>query len=316
MKCNYLIYGNDNYLINYNIKKILKTKKDEEITKTVYDMNEVTIEEVLDDINTFDLFNNLKIVICENATFLSSEAKKDNQNADLLVEYLEKANNDNILIISYNGDIDERKKIVKILKKNSTVIKCDKLNDNEIISFIKNKLNKSGYKISNINLFIERTGNDLQIINNELTKLMYYKLEEKIITDEDIINLVPKKMDDNIFELIDAVVIKDTKKIFELYDIMTNYYNEEPTKIIIMVANQFRLILQTKLLNKKGLTEQEIAKNLKVHPYRVKLAFQKGKNISTQKLEQYLLSLANLDLDIKMGKQNKNKALEIFFLNM
>lgn len=316
MKCNYLIYGNDNYLINYNIKKILKTKKDEEITKTVYDMNEVTIEEVLDDINTFDLFNNLKIVICENATFLSSEAKKDNQNADLLVEYLEKANNDNILIISYNGDIDERKKIVKTLKKNSTVIKCDKLNDNEIISFIKNKLNKSGYKISNINLFIERTGNDLQIINNELTKLMYYKLEEKIITDEDIINLVPKKMDDNIFELIDAVVIKDTKKIFELYDIMTNYYNEEPTKIIIMVANQFRLILQTKLLNKKGLTEQEIAKNLKVHPYRVKLAFQKGKNISTQKLEQYLLSLANLDLDIKMGKQNKNKALEIFFLNM
>ena len=315
MKSNYLIYGIEDYLIKYNIKKILKLNK--EYTKITFDMRESSIEEVLEEVNTYSLFDNSKIVICENCVFLSSEYKKDNNyNIDLLNEYLEKSNNDNILIFTINDDIDERKKIVKTIKKNSNIIKCDRLNENQIYNFIKQRLDKTNFKMEDIFSFIDRCGNNLDILVNELNKLMFYKINERYITLEDIIMLVPKKKEDNIFELIDAIVLKDIKKTFELYDIFTSYYKEEPTKIIVMVANQFRLILQVKILYNNGLSESDIAKNLKVHPYRVKLALQKSKNLSIDKLSDYLLELSELDLNIKNGNKDKFRGLESFFLNM
>jgi len=318
MNNNYLIYGNDSYLIKNNIKKIINSKKSLEPSVIYYNMEETTIEQVIEELNTFDLFDNVKIVICEKCIFLSSEGKKEQYNTDILTEYLEKAVNDNILILTLTGEMDERKKIVKEVKKLCNVVKHDKLKDYEVASLIEKKLQISGYKINKdtINLLISRTGNDLGIINNEIQKLFMYKLEEKVITNEDVIALVSKRIEDNIFDLVDAVVERKKNRIFELYNGLTNYYGEEQTKILIMVANQFRLMLQCKILSSEGLSESDIAKELKVHPFRVKLALQKSRNIETDKLTKYLNDLAQLDLNIKSGKTNKDMGLELFFLNM
>jgi len=318
MNNNYLIYGSNEYLIKNSIKKIINSKKSVEPSIINYNMEETTIEQVIEELNTFDLFNNIKIVICEKCIFLSSESKKEQYNTDILIEYLEKAVNDNILILSLNGEMDERKKIVKEIKKYCNIIKHEQLKDYEVMGLVEKKFQLSGYKISKgaINLLISRTGNDLSIISNEIQKLFMYKLEEKVITEEDIIAIVPKKIEENIFDLIDAVVEKNKTKIFELYNGLTNYYGEEQTKILIMVANQFRLMLQCKILSSEGLSESDIAKELKVHPFRVKLALQKSRNIETDKLTKYLNDLAQLDLNIKSGKTNKDMGLELFFLNM
>jgi len=317
MHNNFLIYGEDEFLIKHNINKIINTKNKENISVIYYDMSENTIEEIIEELNTFDLFDNNKVVVCEKSIFLTSEGKKDNYNTDILIEYLEKAKNDNVLIIT-NNSIDERKKMVKDIKKKCSVIKCDKLKDYEIEDYIFKKFNNYGYKIDrySVKLIFDRIGNDLTLINNEIKKLMMYKLDSKNIVENDILELVPKKIDDNIFDLIDAVVENNKNKIFELYEGLTNYYGEEQTKIIVMIANQFRLMLQCKILCSEGKSESEIASFLKVHPYRVKLAIQKSRNTKKETLEKYLLDLANLDINIKSGKTNKNMGLELFFLNM
>ncbi|MBE6153506.1 MAG: DNA polymerase III subunit delta [Firmicutes bacterium] len=317
MNNNFLIYGEDEFLIKNNIKKIINSKNKENTSVIYYDMSEVTIEEVLEELNTFDLFDNDKIVICEKSIFLTGEGKKDVYNVDILLEYLSKASNNNVLIIT-NSNIDERRKIVKDIKKYCNVIKCDKLKDYEIEDYILKRFQKVGYRIdtNSVNLIFDRVGNDLTTINNEIKKLVMYKLDSKLITEEDVLKLVPKRVDDNIFDLIDAVVENDKRKIFELYEGLTNYYGEEPTKIIVMISNQFRLMLQCKILNNNGMGEKEIADYLKIHPYRIKLSLQKSKSIKKEELERYLVDLANLDINIKSGKTNKNIGLELFFLNM
>ena len=115
MNNSFLIYGEDEFLIKNNINKIINSKDKENTSVIYYDMSEITIEEVIEELNTFDLFGNNKIVICEKSIFLTNDVKKDNYNTDILLEYLEKAKNDNILIIT-NPNIDERKKIVKEAK--------------------------------------------------------------------------------------------------------------------------------------------------------------------------------------------------------
>ncbi len=318
MDNNYLVYGEDKYLIKTNIKKIMKFHNIDENLVVKYNMEEETIENLVNELDTYDMFCDKKIVICDNATFLSSETKKGTYNTDLLIKYLNNYNPNSILIITLNDTIDERKKITKEIKKICKVINCNKLNNYELSNYIKDRLNKLGYKINNndIDLIIKYVGDDLLNINNELSKLILYKMNNKDITTEDINNVISKNIHNNIFDLVDCVVSNDKPKIFEIYEDLMHYSNEDATKIIVMLSNQFRLILQCKLLNEEGLRESEIAKKLAVHPYRVKLAIQKGKNLNYDLLKKYLLDLSNLDIDIKSGKTNKNIGLELFFLNM
>ena len=51
---------------------------------------------------------------------------------------------------------------------------------------------------------------------------------------------------------------------------------EEPIKIIVLLANQFRLMYQSKLLTSKGYSEDDIASLLHVKRYPVHLAIQKS----------------------------------------
>ncbi|MBQ7141204.1 MAG: DNA polymerase III subunit delta [Bacilli bacterium] len=319
MNNNYLIYGEDLFLIKENIKKIINASKINEDSIIKYNMEENTIETLVEELNMYDMFGNRKIVMSDNSIFLSSEVKKDNNyNTDLLLEYLKNPNPESILIIVLNKNIDERKKISKELKKLCTVINCNKLSDYDLFDYVKNRLIKNGFKVNNssIDLIIKYIGNDLMNLNNELNKLMMYKLQERIITDNDVKSIISKNIHNNVFDLIDSVVSNNKVKIFEIYEDLMKNSDEEPTKIIVMLANQFRLILQTKLLINDGMNESEIAKKLGIHPYRIKLAHEKSKTIDTNKLIKYLVDLANLDIDIKSGKVNKNIGLELFFLNM
>ncbi|MCI3988293.1 DNA polymerase III subunit delta, partial [Bacillus vallismortis] len=75
----------------------------------------------------------------------------------------------------------------------------------------------------------------------------------------------------NIFELINKIVNrKRTESLQIFFDLLKQ--NEEPIIIMALISNQFRLILQTKYFAEQGYGHKHIAANLKVHPFRVKLA--------------------------------------------
>ena len=83
-----------------------------------------------------------------------------------------------------------------------------------------------------------------------------------------------------------------------------------------MLANQFRLMYQSKELYRKGHTESDTASILNVHPYRVKLAVNKARDYPSDLLLKFLNELANIDYQIKNGTLDKNLALELFILKL
>ncbi len=302
----YLLYGTKNHLIQNEIKKISKTFENINISK--FDLDSENIENIINDCMTLPLFSEKKLVICENANMFTASTSKD---SEIIEQYLNNPNPDTTLIFTINQEkIDERKKITKLIKKNGTV---KEFNENiSPVQIIKTGL--KDYQIDNslINLFIERVGDNSLILENEIEKLKLYK-EDQIITKEDILNVTTKKIDTDIFKLLDHIVKNNKSEALEIYHEMIKM-NEEPIKIIIMLANQFRIMYQSKELLKKGLSEKDIASTLKIHPYRIKLAIQNGKKYSSDLLLQYLSDLADIDINIKTGKTDKNLALELFIL--
>ena len=308
----YLIYGNDYGLIKREIDKIISG-----ITDVVkYDLLVSNVSEVIEEASCMSLFGDKKVVIGENALFLTGANTSVNHDIDYLTSYVNAENHDNIVILTVVQDkLDERKKIVKLLKKNVTVIHKDMIDTKDLPKFIMNEFLGNGYKIDykTASYFVDYVGKNVDILLSEINKMIIYKDTDKEIFIEDILNISSKGFNDNVFDLSDAIMKKDFKKIFSCYnDLMI--LKEEPIKIIALLASQFTLVYQSKLLSKEGFMSKDIASTLKVHPYRVKLALET--NYPDFELKDILKKLHNLDYEIKTGKVDKAVGLENFLLHL
>lgn len=104
---------------------------------------------------------------------------------------------------------------------------------------------------------------------------------------DDVRKLVARGLEQNIFELINKVVNRRRTEALQIfYDLLKQ--NEEPIKMMALIANQFRLILQTKYFSRQGYGQKQIASNLKVHPFRIKLAIDQARLFSETELKSIM----------------------------
>ena len=311
----YLFYGEEQLLINNAINKIINDNNIDEVNISRYNLEEVLLKDIIEDANTISLFGDKKLIIVDNSyIFIRTTKKVIDQDIDLLIEYLNNPNLDSILIFIINNEkLDSVKKICKIMKEKGSI--KDFNTPTNINSYVSKLFND--YKIDNncINLLIKRVGNNLNILNKEIDKIKIYKIDDKIITLEDIINLTNQNVDLNIFTFIDNIINKNKKDALNTYQEMLKL-NEEPIKIIIMLANKFRLMYQACELHKRGYSIDDIATKLNSKRYPIELEIQKGYKYDSKVLLNILEELADLDTNIKMGLIDKEIALELFILKL
>lgn len=308
----YVLYGLEKILINRELDKIIEANKLSSDSIIKYDLDETSLNFILDDAETYSLFDENKIIIVENA-YIFTGKKGPEQNIANLEKYLANPNPSTVLIFSVITDkLDERKKIVKTAKKIGQV---KQLEVRDCAHFVKDLFEPYTVNSNDIDLLIKRVGNNIDILNNEITKIKLYKGEEHTITTDDIMSLTTQTIDTDIFKFIDNIISNNKSQVLETYNELIKI-GEEPIKIIVMLANQFRLMYQVKGLTRKGYSEKDIAKMLDIHPYRVKLALGKSKSFSDNKILNTLSQLADLDCKIKKGEIDKHLGLELFILNI
>ena len=312
----YLLYGTNYFLIKREIEKIKLENNIESIDINNYNLENTILDNILDDALTLSLFSQKKMIIVDNSYIFTSSVRKKglDHNIDLLNKYIENPNPDTILIFVVNEEkIDDRKKIVKLIKINGNVIEFNEVKN--IDTFIKNELNDYKMDAVTINSFVNRVGDNLAIITSEIEKLKLYKNDDKIITKEDVFDVCSEQIDVDMNELTNSIVSKNISKSLKIYNELIKQ-GEEPLQIIIRLANQFRIIYQSKELTKKGYSNKDIADILGIHPYRVKKALEISYKFPSKELLSILKKLSIIDEGIKMGNMDKNIALEQFILEI
>ena len=305
----YVLYGLNKGLIKTELEKLLKKFKNCDLIK--YDMSTTEIENIIEDARTVSLFGQKKVIILEDSFFLGTNKNIDN--LKLLEDYIEHYNPDSYLIFICNLEkIDTRKKINKLLSKHK-VMELNTLNETDLSHFVQEYLKKDGYKIEDIPFFLKRAGTNLSNIQNELDKLEMLTIEKKVITNDDVKKVTTKVVEEEIFTLTDAIVLKDTKKALHLLDEFLNL-NYDEIQIIMLLSSQFHFLFQVKRLLNKNKTAEEIAKILEVNPYRVKYTIKKLYTYTEDEILGYIKRLAKMDHDIKLGLIQKNLALRLFIL--
>lgn len=317
----YVALGTENYLQDKFKSFLLNLipEDQQEFNIGRYDMEAVNLSVALNDAMSLPFFGEHRLVIIDRPYFLTGMRHKNSLDHDLdgLLKYLKNPETETILVFTAPyPKLDERKKLTKQLRKTAEFVDCQPLKEREVKEFVTSFLQKKGYRFQSdaLDLLLERTGAELTAIMNELPKLLLAEEDSKMIERGDVDGLVARSFEQNVFDLVDLVLKRNVKDALSMYrDLLLQ--KEEPLKINAILEGQFRLMLQTMILSKHGYDQGSIAKELKAHPYRVKLALRKNRQFKQYDLQDAYIGLVHLEEKMKSSSIDPELLFQLFLLN-
>lgn len=143
-------------------------------------------------------------------------------------------------------------------------------------------------------------------MSNEINKLCTYKFKGNI-TKEDINLLVIEKINENIFNLVDAIGNKNKKLALKLIDDQLEI-NNSANYLLTMIIRQFRILLQIKDLSLKN----ENFSQLKLHPFVIQKASSQANKYSFDQLKNIYRQLLEIDIQLKTSQINPKILFDLF----
>jgi len=165
--------------------------------------------------------------------------------------------------------------------------------------------------MSDIDVFINKVGININNINLELNKLMLYKEQTKVITLEDINLLIKDNIDTVMYEFTNAFFDQDYNKLILMYDKFKKD-NVSPDYLISSLAGSIKNSIIIKFLKSNGKTNLEISKIIGKKEFFVKKSLERLYRYTLDDLIDFQISLARIDSNLKSGKSNIDEL--VFFL--
>lgn len=283
-----------------------------------YDMETTPLAVALDDAMSAPFFGDKRLVLVNKPYFLTGENKstKIDHDLDSLENYLTHPEVDTILVFMAPYEkLDGRKKIVKQLKKVSEEVSAAPLTEQAARQLVKQQVQADGYQMEQAVLdeLVTRTNADYSLMAGSISKLELFDLQTKKISLDGVRGLVPQSLDQNVFDLVNAVLAKNKQLAIQHYQDLIES-QEQPIMINAILVGQFRLLIQVQVLAQRGLSQGGIASEIKAHPFRVKMSMQTVKRFSTQLLEQAYVGLVDIEQQLKTTTRNPQLLFELFML--
>ncbi len=314
-----LLYGDDLYAVKKEIDSILQNSGIQSEDIENYDYEEDGLTAAIQSAMTLPFLAEKKAVILRNCTFLTDAKAASSEEGDSLKQYCDINNPTTIFILTVNNEkLDLRKNLVKLLTKSiETKQFASKSNIDQLYKYVRSEIEKNHLSIDPLALtqFINRIGNDSDMLENELAKLITYSLDKKHITSDMVYAIVTKDIESNIFELVNALLEKDIDKTMEIYfDLKA--IKIDPIWMLGVITNKFQEILYTKELLKLKYRQEDIMKYFNASKGRVYYMMQNAKNIDTELLVKMLAKTEELDYQIKSGQIDKTLGIELFLMSI
>ena len=198
------------------------------------------------------------------------------------------------MVFTVDADkLDERKKIVKALKDIEAAV--------PFLSLEPRRIDSNGWPSKLVQLGFTFTGGSrrpIDLIHRwEFTIVIGRNREDFFIcwsrsaeASADVIDqLVARSTEQNVFILIEDIVNVRLERAFVILEELLKQ-REEPIKIAALIARQFRIMLQVKELSKQGYSQQQMASQIGLHPFAVKVAEGQARKYDMEKLSRIMVA--------------------------
>lgn len=304
----YFIYGNEDYFINSSIKKITKEYSNYEIINIQQESN---FEYIMDNLKNNNIFSIPKIFIFKNSNLLNLD---DKNKISIFTDELLKQK-ENVIIFSLLTDENNKlmkKPLINFLLKHAKIEEVKKIKENELSKYIKQIIEKKGGTISFANSMklASKLPNDLNLIINEIEKLLSFN---KNIDENSIKKFASSFTHNDPFAFSNAFQSNKAEEIFSVYNERIAL-GDDINYLIGQIASILALSLDIHHFQLNNYTNEKIAEELGIHPFRIKKANEFLIKIGTKKIKILLEKLALLDMQIKNYEIDEKIGFENFLL--
>ena len=295
-----------------------------DLNYSYFDMKEASYAEVELDLVSLPFFADEKIVILDHLLDLTTAKKRNLTDEDLkqFENYLENPSESTRLVIFAEGKLDSKRRLVKLLKRDSQIIEATTPKEQDLKRYFSSQAQELGLQFvgDSLDQLLLKSGYDFGESQKNLALLQAYK-EDGQITLEEIEEVVPKSLQDNIFDLTQMILKCQIDQARNLVKDL-RLQGEDEIKLIAILLSQFRMYSQVKIFSEEGQSESQIVANLsdlsgrKVNPYQVKFALRDSRRLSLSFLKQAMMIFIEADYAIKSGTYEKDYLFDLALLKV
>lgn len=307
----YLIYGEENYLVRQYRDNLIDaiTGREDGMNFSLFQGKNIDVDRLIDLAETLPFFAEHRLIVIEDSGFFKSSQDK-------LADYVVRLPESTILIFT-EETVDKRNKLYKAINKKGYVSEMKKQTEATLTKWILSLVKKEKKQITQeaLKLFLEKSGSDMNLIKNELEKLFSYTLDREGITVEDVEAVCSARTENHIFEMVDAISMKNSKKAFSLYADLVQL-KEAPGRILYLIARQYSLLLKSKELRQEGHDIASIAKTLSLPEFAARKQVRLAMSFEVKELRESIEKCIEAEEAFKTGKIEDRLALETLIMEL
>lgn len=305
----YLLYGEEDYLRRQYRDKLKKalTGDSDSMNCHYFEGKDIRVGEVIDLAETLPFLADRRVIIIENSGLFK-------RGGEQLAEYL-KEPSETAFFVFVEKEIDKRSKLFKAVSAKGRAVEFKPQDEAILKRWILGILKKENKRITerDLELFLDKTGTGMENIGKELEKLVCYCMDKEVITSEDIEKICTRQINNQIFDMMNAIAEKRQKEAMNLYyDLLT--LKEPPMRILFLLARQFNLLLQVRELKKKGYPVKAIGEAVGLPGFIAGKYVNQAAKFSTKALRQAVTDCVEAEEAVKTGKMNDVLSVELLLI--
>ena len=294
----YLLYGDEPYLVERAVKKLLERAVDpgfRDFNLNVFYGNECKGDEVFSSAQTLPMFAERRVVLVKKGGDLSAGAM------EILLSYLQDPSPATCLVLQAEK-VDGRKKFFAEFKKRGEMVEFKRPYENQLGPYVRDEVRAAGKKIDGAaaELLAYLVGNNLQELVSQIEKLCIYCGKKETIGVADVKTIVSDTKVESVFEFTDALGARDLAKALRML-ITLLQDGEAPLRVLGAVARHYRQLWQVRELMDRKVPSGDLAKAAGINPYFLKKVTDQARNYQVSELKQVFERMLDLDLAFKSG---------------
>jgi DNA polymerase-3 subunit delta len=317
----YVGFGTEPYLMEdfvHRLAECVTEPEHRDMAIVRFDTAETPLDAIVDEAETVPFLVPRKLIVVRDSTVFGSgrESARTLHKPERLLDYIGQPMDTTVLVFLVPQEkLDERKKLVKAAKAGGFAARFAPLSHPELLQWMSKRARHQGRSMEPdaAEELLRRVGTDMAALAAETDKLALRAGDGGRITAASVAELVPVRTEQSVFRLTEEIAALRTDRAVALYyDLLRQ--REEPIRLAALLARQFRQMIQVKELGRQGYTPQQMAGQLGMHPYAVKVTADQARHFSAERLASLLERLAELDYGMKTGRVDKTMGLELFLL--
>ena len=233
-----------------------------------------------------------------------------------MAEYLSNPS-ESVVFVFTESEVDKRSKLYKALQAKGYAAEFAEQDERTLKRWVAGILGRENLKITEntVQLFLSKTGTDMENIQMELEKLICYCMGREVVTAQDVEAVCTIRVSSHIFDMINAIAAGQQRQALELYyDLLA--LKEPPMRILFLIARQCNMLLQVKELSAKGFDSRAIAPKIGVPPFVAGKYLAQAAKFKPAVLRSALERCVEAEEAVKTGRMNDRMSVEILILSV